>query len=71
MPAKRDLSRLVMLNLTPSEAVIVAGALEAIRIMAPEADCHGILSDAIARISLQMQLWALPADESKKAPFPL
>lgn len=72
MPAKRDLSRLVMLSLTPTEAVIVAGALGIVRDRAAELPTatRQVIEGSIARIDLQLRHLKWP-EQLKKAPFPV
>lgn len=73
MPGRKaDLSRLVMLSLTPPEAVIVAGALGIVRDRAQEipSATKAVLEGSIARIDLQLRHLKWP-EQLRKAPFPV
>lgn len=72
MPGKRDLSKLVMLSLTPTEAVIVAGALTIVRDRAAELPTatRQVLDGTCARIDLQLRHLKWP-EQLRKAPFPV
>lgn len=73
MPGKKaDLSKLVMLSLTPTEAVIVAGALTIVRDRAQEIPpmTRQVLDGTCARIDLQLRHLKWP-EQLRKAPFPV
>lgn len=73
MPGKKaDLSKLVMLSLTPTEAVIVAGAILAVRQRAVELPplTRQVLDGTAARIDLQLRHLKWP-EQLRKAPFPV
>jgi hypothetical protein len=71
---KPDLSRLVMLNLTPSEAANLAGVLayigKKVRVDKGPADLLALLEGVTARINLQLDQLHLPA-ERRRAPYPV
>jgi hypothetical protein len=69
--SKPDLSRLVMLNYTPSEAILLAALLETVRQRA-----HGLPREAavvadstLKRIDLQLKHLKWP--DRNKAPYPV
>ena len=77
---KPDLSRLVMLDLSPTEAANLAGMLayisKKVRADKGPADLLALLEGTIARINLQLdQLhWpkaCVPPGERRKAPYPV
>lgn len=74
MPGKKaDLSRLVMLTYTPTEAALLQGALEVMRnrmIAASPAEVLDVLDHSIHRINLQLRQLKWPPQHNK-APFPV
>lgn len=69
--AKPDLSRMVMLTMTPSQAVILKAILTVIRdrgVDTPD-EIEAVLEDSIDAISLQLKYLKWP--ERNKAPFPV
>lgn len=70
MKAKRDLSRLVMLDMTPSEALVVAAAIEMMRRRTFNQGELQVLDGALLHIKMQLKTLAWPNPE-RKAPYPL
>lgn len=69
---KPDLSRLVMLDWTPTEAAILMGLLEGLRNLRGEAlgaDSLSVIDDTSARIRLQLKQLHWPVHNP--APFPV
>lgn len=78
MPKKKpDLSRLVMLTMTPSEAAVLQGLLQALQGLLQALQSRAEVPQAYARIaaecidSIDLQLRHLQWPERNKAPFPL
>lgn len=72
MRTRPDLSRLVMLDWTPTEAAILMGLLEGLRNLRGEAlgaDSLSVIDDTNARIRLQLKQLHWPAHNP--APFPV
>lgn len=70
--AKPDLSRLVMLDWTPTEAAILLGLLEGLRNLRGEAlgrEALVVIDDATGRIRLQLKQLHWPVHNP--APFPV
>lgn len=74
MPAKKhDLSALVSLTLSPSEAAIVAGAL-AVLCQRPEnltPSAKSVLEGTLGRIDLQLRHLQWPEQLRRQPPFPV
>jgi hypothetical protein len=70
--SKPDLSRLVMLSYTPSEAVTLGSLLLTMRERALNLsrDDKVVLNDSLARISLQLKHLQWP-EQPRKAPYPV
>lgn len=68
---KRDLSRLIMLDMSPSESLVVAAALEMMRRRTFDQFEQHVLEGALLQIKLQLKTLAWPVNPERKAPFPL
>lgn len=73
MKAKADLSRLVMVTWSPSEAAVLVGVLEVFRRSAEglEAAERRVVEHTMQRIMLQLKTLHWPLDQAKRAPYPL
>lgn len=75
MGKKPDLSRLVVLQLTPTEAALLRGLFESVgpRIEpSPEGlALVAVIAEQSARIELQLRALLWPLDAGKRAPYPL
>ena len=73
MRAKPDLSRLVMLTLSPTEAAVMAGVLTVF--IRKSEGLHSaeleLLEGTIDRIARQLKALHWPLDKAKQAPYPL
>lgn len=72
MQQKPDLSRLVMLDLSPIEAVVIVGLLEGVRKLRGDAlgvEMLGVIDGTCARVRLQLKQLHWPVHNP--APFPV
>jgi hypothetical protein len=71
---KPDYSRLVMVDITPSEAVVLGGVLEGFMLTRGDAlhsNERAMIEDIIARLRFQLHHLNWPLDQAKKAPYPV
>lgn len=74
MNAKRrvDYSRLVTLDLSPTEAAIIAGVLGAVlKLNIEDPTEREIIQGTFERLRFELKALAWPADPARKAPFPV
>ena len=68
--ARRDLSRMVDLTMTPSQAHQLQQALAVLHALAPD-EVDPSLLDIMAEINFQLATLLWPRDPAKKAPYPI
>lgn len=71
MKRKPDLSRLVMLTMTPSEAIVLKAVCVVVRDRSNDkpVEVENLIADVVDSIDLQLKYLKWP--ETNKAPFPL